>query len=234
MENDFKKLQIFLKKEITLNSIVAFLLLFCLVMFVTAVTLKVNGSEDSVVDLLKLLLVETNLILMLLLLHQKKIFSYGAVWLKFTFTLGFIICHVGTILNLIILVNNSRDSNNKNDFLPFDRDFLTLGVTLTTDVLYLLFYILFQTRRAGLITLLLIIAEIVIFVVCAKSGVDKAVDIANVTLSLITCIMAVMLWSAKVVLNTNGAPLEFKDYFERDDLEEMELMISLENSSSKH
>ena len=59
-------------------------------------------------------------------------------------------------------------------------------------------------------------------------GADQgyAVDIANATLALVTASMAIILWSGQVVMDERGNPKEFRDFLLRDDLVEMEIMVS--------
>ena len=103
-----------------------------------------------------------------------------------------------------------------------------------------------------MITIILIVIEIIIFSICFHINSDIAVDIANLTISLITLLLAVYLYTAKVeyytvpdtmVINTSTAGdavsvvyerghnydgrrnpfLKVTDYFCRDDLVEEEL-----------
>jgi hypothetical protein len=225
------RLVVFFKKELAWNATVLSLMLLSMLLFIAAIVIKISGNNmDVTVDFMKLLLVWINLAVMCVLLEQKKVLSYGALWLRGLFVLGLIACNLGAVLNLSILILSYSKPNAEDDqnFLPFNYDFLTLGVTLVTDVLYLIFYILFRSSRAIITSVTLILAEIIIFAVCAHVGTDAALDFSNLSLSLITGLMALLLWSAKVVLNSAGAPLEFKDYFERDDLssDELEPMVS--------
>ena len=50
--------------------------------------------------------------------------------------------------------------------------------------------------------------------------------IANATVSLITAMISIILWSGEMKINEEGGAVEFRDYFDRDDLEDMQVMIS--------
>lgn len=202
--------------------------------FIAAICEKFAGGIDTTVDFLKLTLVWMNLIIMSVLLYQKNFFYFGILWQKVLLSFGIVTLYSLCMLNLFILILDSMSTDDKpnNSFLPYSYDFLTLGITLGNDILYLVIYHVFQSRRALIATVTLIIIEFVIFASCANTGSDEAIDTANAVLSLITFVLALMLWSAKVSLNSDGTPLEFKDYFERDDLDDDHLNL-VEGTSNK-
>jgi hypothetical protein len=230
------KFVIFLKKDLTWNVTVSTLLLSVFVLFIAGVTEKLTGLDDTV-DFLKLFEVWINIFLLVILLFQKKILTYGENSMKAVFVFGIIILNFGMLLNLSILIAiRSSSSFGKDDqddtpisWVPINYDFITMAVTLLTDLLYLYFYIIFKTTRAITITSVLITIEVIIIGVCANLNTDLAIDMANLVISLITCSVAVLMWTAKVVLSASGSPLEFKDYLFRDDLEETDGMITTES-----
>ena len=222
------KFSTFMKKEVGWNSVVSFSLITSFTFFLAGIIGIGMGAADSTGDFIKLFLVWANIFLLMVLLFQKKILTFGANWMKAAFAVGILSVNALALFNLSILVLNSNkgeeEGTSSGGVLNFNYDFITLGITLVTDVLYLGLYAIFRSSRAIIITLALIFVEIIIFAVCADLPTDDAVDIANYVISFTTCTMAVMLWSAKVVLNNDGNPLEFKDYFQRDDLEEMPIV----------
>jgi hypothetical protein len=230
MSSSLKRLTNFLRQDIVWNAIVSSFLFSSIVFYIAGVATKVNNVSnnniDVTIDFLKLLMVWANIILLTLLLFQKKILTYGACWMKALCLIGLIILGTGIIIDFSEIILEYQSSGEDQNHQKFNLDSFTLGVSFLTDLFYLSLYITFKSRRAIISTLALIITEIILLGVCAKLKSDEAIDVANLTISLITCAMGVLLWSAKVVLKADGTPLEFQDYFERDDLQDMEIMIT--------
>lgn len=216
------KFAAFLSKEKCSAPFVALLVLINVGVFISGCLIKLNYGLDTIVDALKLCMVSNNIILLNLLLHQKRILSYGTMKLKYLF-----ITFVGilTTMALVALVLEYKVAVSHNstfqEVAGAQKDYILLGTSLATDLSYLILYILFKSTRASLCTVVLIVVEMVIFGVAANAGSDAAIDIANLVIALITGILSLLLWTAKVALDENGKPLELVDFIERDDLELM-------------
>ena len=176
-----------------------------------------EGGSDIRGDFFKLFLVWSNIFLMSGLLLQKKI-GFSATWIKATFLTSITILNIGATLNLSLIIINSDRHEGDGKILHFNYDFLTLVLSMGTDVLYFALYVIFKSKRAVALTSFVIMAELFIFIFCVHLGTDFAIDVGNLTISMATTIIALPLWGAKVVLTPEGEPLEWKDFFEREDL----------------
>lgn len=237
---DFQKVKNFAQKDAYWNVFVVMELLFAASLFIALVCLKMTETEeneddiDNKVDFLKFVLVWSNVILLGVLLFQKKVLTNGASWMKALFGSLLIALNVAALINFAILIkirSSMKESEGQATILPYNYDWLTLGITMVTDISYLVFYSIFKSTRAISITVALIFIQIIVFAVCAQNGSDVAVDLANAVLAMVTLSMAIMLWSGQVVLDERGNPSEFKDFFARDDLVEMEVMVSADSMS---
>lgn len=213
---------------------VLFLMVLNAIFFISGCSTKVGDGSDTTVDALKLCMVWNNIFLLTLLLFQKRILLVGSNQLKSLFIGAIMVLNVLSLaaLTLIYKVAVSTDDKYESE-VGIQKDYLLLGITLATDICYLILYILFKSTRASLIAVMMIVVEVIIFIAANSHGSDEAIDVANLVVSFITSLLAVMLWSAKVALDSNGQPLELKDYFERDDLESMAVMTSDEESGIK-
>jgi len=218
------------------NAIVLFLMVLNIIFFISGCSTKVEDGSDTTVDSLKLCMVWNNIFLLTLLLFQKRILLVGSNQLKSMF-IGAILVLNGlcfAALTLIYKVAVATDDKYE-EAVGTQKDYLLLGTTLATDICYLILYILFKSTRASLIAVIMIVVEVIIFIAANTHGSDEAIDVANLVISFITGLLAVMLWSAKVALDTSGQPLELKDYFERDDLETTSFMSSdIEGEEENH
>lgn len=184
-------------------------------------------EQDSQADFIKLFLVWGNVFMLGFLLFQKQVLINGASWLKALFGCFLVGLNITALINLGILIKISLNLEAGQDsVLPYNYDWLTLGITCFTDVAYLVFYAIFKSTRGVLITGVIIICEIIIYAVCVNLSSDVGVDIGNATLALVTASIAIVLWSGRVVMDEHGNPKEFKDFLLRDDLVEMEIMIN--------
>ncbi|KXS14939.1 hypothetical protein M427DRAFT_135404 [Gonapodya prolifera JEL478] len=100
----------------------------------------------------------------------------------------------------------------------FNSDFLTLGLTLLIDVVYLVLYFFFRTRtrRIILVTSALILLEVVMFVVAHFAGSDRGIDAVNLVVPVVTGALSVIFWTGCIVNDEQGQM--FYDYYERLDL----------------
>lgn len=232
-----KLANLFVKDKIW-NAVVLLLMLLNAIFFITGCSMKVSDSSsestDTTVDALKLCMVWNNIFLLTLLLLQKRILLVGSNQLKSLFIGAILVLNVLSLAALALVYKVAVATDDKYQVtVGVQKDYLLLGATLATDICYLILYILFKSTRASMIAVIMIVVEVIIFIAANTHGSDEAIDIANLVISFITGLLAVMLWSAKVALDTNGQPLELKDYFERDDLESMPVMSSDEESISR-
>jgi hypothetical protein len=233
-----QKLVNFVSKDKSLNIFMVLLLTFNFSLWLAIIIIKTkpspSGEEDELIealadsraDFMKLFLVWGNVFMLGLLLFQKKVLINGATWLKLLFGSFLVGLNIAALINLGILIKISLNLEaGQGSVLPYNYDWLTLGITCFTDIAYFIFYFVFKSTRGMLITAGVIIAEIIIYAVCVKLSSDVGVDAGNATVALITASMAIVLWSGKVELDEQGNPKEFKDFLLRDDLVEMEIMV---------
>ena len=230
--DDFSvKLRALLRSDKQENTIVLFLLATTVIFFIAGIASKWNDGEDTTVDLLKIAMVWTNIFLLAFLLYQKKIIVYGTFAVKVIYSLAIVINNILLFCSLILIIVNAEnptEDDGGSQTLNRSRDFIMFSVTFFTDLLYLLLFFIFKSSRAMCTSVVLIIIEIAILAVSAANGSDFAIDTANLAISLVTCFLAVVLWSAKVALDNTGNPTEFKDFFEREDLQDMEVIMTSE------
>ena len=216
----------FFVQDTKFNVFVFSTLIINLALYIGAVYLKSIDSELSnfgfKVDFFKLFLVWSNILLMSGLLLQKKI-GYSATWIKSTFVTSLAILNIGATLNLYLLVSNSDQFKGEGKLFDFQLDFLTLALTIFTDLVYLALYVIFKSKRAVALTFFIILIEAFIFVFCMRLGTDFAIDVGNLTISMATTVIALPLWGAKVVLTPEGEPLEWKGFF---DLFNVDILVS--------
>ena len=235
----FQKISNFASKEKSSNLFMIFSLTFNFALWLAIVIMKtdevkmdaeddlVQNKLDNQVDFMKLFIVWSNVFMLGFLLFSKKVLINGAAWLKVLFGCFLVGLNIAALINLGVITKISLNlADGQDSILAFNYDWLTLGISCFTDLAYLLFYGLFKSGRAVVITSALILSEIIIFAVCANLSSDIGVDIGNVTVALVTSSMAVLLWSGKVVLDESGNPKEFRDFLLRDDLVEMEIMVN--------
>lgn len=221
MSTRFKNL---LLKERKCNLIFALIVLFNIVTFSVGINEKVQDNSDTLVDSLKLCIVWGNIVLFEILLFQKKIITNGSLLLKVLSSVAVVLLNTMCFVNiwLIVIVAQANDDNDTTVTTNqgANKDYLLLGISLATDICYLILYLIFRSKRSILIVILLIIIEVIIFSVSATTGSDEAIDIANLTIALVTTSLSILLWSSNVTLDDNGNTFELKDYWERVDLDE--------------
>jgi hypothetical protein len=223
----------FIKRDFSANSVVVTAFLAIFVLFLAGIIEKATGLDDTV-DFLKLFEVWINIFILALLLVQKNVITYGDITLKVFYSIGLLALNFGVLLNLsiLIIIRNSPNfgSDDQDDtpvsWIPANYDYITMAVTLFTDIMYLYLYIRFKAMKPIVITSVLIFIEVIIIGVATTLNTDMAIDITNLVLALITCTMAVMMWTAKITLNEQGQPKEFNNFFSRADLEENEQFVS--------
>lgn len=207
------------------NVVVLFLMVLNAIFFITGCVIKVGDGSDTTVDALKLCMVWNNIFLLTLLLFQKRILLVGTNQLKALFVGAIVTLNVLSLVALSYVYKVAVSDDDKYEVSAgASKDYILLGTTLATDICYLILYILFKSTRASLIAVTMIVIEVIIFIAASFEGSDEAIDVANLVISFITGLLAVMLWSSKVALDPTGQPLELKDYFERDDLDTMPVM----------
>ena len=215
----------FFKKGLLWNSLVLFFSVLMASLFIAGVTEKwTSGSNDSVVDYCKLFMVWANVIILMLILFQKRVFLGGALWIQVCYGAAVVALHVFVLLNLSILIISDPNEEVGNDkplsIVPYNRDYLTFAATILTDLVYLSIYVLFQSSRAISCAILIITLEIIIIGWSTYNATDFAVDTANLALSFVSGSLAIIMWTAKVTFTSKGSPLDFKDFAIRDDLDE--------------
>jgi hypothetical protein len=226
----------FFQKDRGMNMLIVCLLATQFALYVGNVVTKWNEidgnetEEDAQCDFMKLFMVWINILTLAILLFFKKVMTNGSCGIITFYSLSLLGLNIAVIINVGIVINIFVKGEHKGEhgvsFLSYNYDFLTLGITLYTNLCYLIFYFAFRAKRAGLITLVLIFVSCIVFAACAQLGDDFAVDTANATVSLITAMISMILWSGEVKINDEGGAVEFHDFFDRDDLEDMQVMIS--------
>ena len=223
MSNEIQKFSNMVSKDRTWTAVILVGLAFIFSCWVAIIAIKTKSEpsdelvaavEDNQCDFLKLFLVWTNVFMLGLLLFQKKVLLHGSLCVKTLFGAFLIGLNVTALINLALLIKISSNPTNQNTFLPYNYDWLTLGITLFTDIAYFVFYGMFKATRSMVITGVLIVIEIIIYGLAVEFGADQgyAVDIANATLALVTASMAIILWSGQVMMDERGNPKEFKDF----------------------
>ena len=233
------KLNAWFEKDKAMNIFVVLALITNFCLFVAILSLKWNEidgneqEEDNQIDFMKLFMVWLNVFILMFLLFHKKVMTTGSCGIVTFFSLALLGLNIAAVINFGILIKIVAQGNDlsQETVLPFNYDWLTLGVTLVTSLVYLIFYFAFNAKRAGIITAVLIFVECIIFAACAHIGDDFAVDTANAVVTLITTGLSVILWSGRVKINEQGRAEEFQDFWARDDLEEMQVMVSSQVNS---
>ena len=176
----------FFKKDQGANLLVICLLVTQFALYIGSVVTKWNEfdgnelEEDAQVDFMKLFMVWLNILTLAILLFLKKVMTSGSCGIVTFFSLSLIGLNIAAVINFGIVINIMIHGEHKGlhgvSFLEYNYDFLTLGITLYTSILYLIFYFAFHAKRAGIITFILIFVECIVFAACAQLGDDFAVD----------------------------------------------------------
>jgi hypothetical protein len=217
----------FYQHEPVFNSVVTTIFVGVVALFITGVTEKVNGI-DNTVDFIKVFIVGLNSVLLGLLLFQKSILTKGNMTHRLAFGAGLFILAFLIILNLTIVgilresahevgesgeeAGAEEDERTPVSFVPYNYDYLTLAATIVTDLLYLLLYCMFKVRTASIVSACLLVVNIIILGVAIHLDTDIALDISNFVLALITCFLAFFTWTAKVTLSERGEQVELTEY----------------------
>jgi hypothetical protein len=207
-----ERFSVLLKKEPG-NIFILTLISLQVLLYVTAVSIKWTIDIDGIADSLKLILVCTYITNFYSIVWQKRecILEYSSK-LPLIFG-GFFILLTSTVAFNWFLI--SAEIHN-DDFYALNNDNFTLGITIGTDLMYLIFYFYFKSFKALALTSFLLVIEVIVMGVSQTLDSDAVIDTMNLTVMMVTSFMALFLWSGKIAIVDGRA--RFYDLSEREDL----------------
>ncbi len=148
-----------------------------------AFQVKWTIDEDGYTDSLKFVLVVIYMANFYSIMWQKKELTEGDASFKLR-------CVMGTVLALQVAISAFTmfliwQEFREEEFEGQNNDHYTLGLTMLTDFEYLCFYYFVRSKRAGYVTVALIVFEVIVFGFALTLESDNIIDTVNLCVMMV-------------------------------------------------
>lgn len=187
------------------NFVVAALILANPTFYIAAMVEKWAKSNDSHTDIFKLVLILINYASFAgcVFLNKSEIANVKPFYISlFVLLVPFL---VAVSINCYLL-NQELIGNDT----WFNVDYLSMALTFTNDLLFLVLYTVFRNIRAFSLTAVLVVTEAAVFGTAFTQGNDDVIDTVNLTVTVVTAALSIVFWSGR--LATRNGRVYFDDY----------------------
>lgn len=216
--SSFKKLSKIFFEQPIINAFIVFIFIACLGIYIGSICAKFITDNDDDTDLMKLILVSVNILGFVLISFGRHINLYKVFRLKIILVAIYVALLAGVAMNYNVMVIRFRNPADQTPY-NFNVDYLTLAMTLLSDIMFLMVYVFFTSRKILLLTVVLITLEVVVFGVSFTLGSDDVIDTVNLSTSMITLLFSIVFWSGETILETPRN--RFRHFYEDVDMQDL-------------